>query len=270
MKFPLFIILIATSALSLTAQQGPPIDGLFAKSGLESRRLLPYPPLRQADLVYEKRQTRSLDSRELLNLPFRHPDFGFFQALVAGVEAGDLKIYDPAFPDFSQELNGQDWLDNLNSRDTIPVTDPVTGVVSWQEIFNVFDPDDVVRYRIREVVYFDRQTSTQRVRIIGIAPLIQATDELGASTYEYALGWIYWPHARQWFDQQQYFTDASDTAVLSWSDAMEMRRFSSHIIEQSNVRGDRLSAHYSGRQLLLQSEKLATEQANREHDMWSN
>lgn len=269
MKFLLLVVLTFSFLLVLPAQQGPPIDGLFAENGLENRRLLPYPSLRQADLVYEKRQTRCLDSRELLNLPFRHPDYGFFQAIVAGIEAGDLAIYDPAFPDFSQELDGQEWLDRLHTKDTIPVTDPETGVVTWEEIYNAFDPEDVVRYRIREVVYFDRQTSTQRVRIIGVAPLVQATDELGMATYEYALGWIYWPHAREWFEHQQYFTVSSDAAVLSWADALEMRRFTSHIIEQSNVRGDRLSAHYSGRQLLLQSEKLSAEQANREHDMWS-
>ncbi|MEL6670473.1 MAG: gliding motility protein GldN [Bacteroidota bacterium] len=264
----LFMLLVAAQ-ISYGQNQAEPIDGLFAETGLENRRLLPYPSIRAADVSWQKKQTRVVDTRELINLPFRHPVLGLFQAIEAGVRSGELTVYDPAFPDFSQALDGQAWLDELNRVDTVRVTHPTTGEVSWEVVRDIFDPEVVVRYRIREIVYFDRQSSTQRTRIIGIAPLMQTTDERGQPSFEFVMGWIYWPHARSWFDQHGYYLEGTDQAVMSWADALDMRRFNSYIMERSNVKGDRLSNHYQGRALLLESQNLEAEQVNREHDMWS-
>ncbi|MEM6396593.1 MAG: gliding motility protein GldN [Bacteroidota bacterium] len=266
-KFIFFLLLLV--AASTTYGQADPIDGLFAESGLEERRLLSYPKIRAADVTWQKKQTRVIDSRELLNLPFRHPDLGLFQAIEAGVQAGELTVYDAAFPDFSQALDGQAWLDELSKKDTVYVTHPTTGEVTLEVVSDVFDASSVVRYRIREIVYFDRQTSTQQVKIIGIAPLLQIADELGQLNYEYVMGWFYWPHARTWFDRQGYYLDGTDQAVMSWADALDMRRFSSYLLEQSNVRGNRLSDQHTGQSLLIESKNLEAEQVNREHDMWS-
>lgn len=268
-KILFLLMLLSATRDSFAQTQAQPIDGLFAETGLESRRLLPYPSIRAADISWQKKQTRVIDTRELLNLPFRHPELGLFQAIETGVLAGEITVYDPAYSDFSQAMDAQEWLSQFNRTDTVRVTHPTTGEVSWQVVQDLFDPETVLRYRIREVVYFDRQSSTQRTRIIGIAPLQQTTDERGEPSFEFVMGWIYWPQAREWFDRKGYYLDGTDQATMSWADAIDMRRFSSYIMEQSNVRADRLSNHYQGRALLKESQNLEAGQANREHDMWS-
>ncbi|MEO1256254.1 MAG: gliding motility protein GldN, partial [Bacteroidota bacterium] len=212
---------------------------------------------------------RVIDSREKLNLPFRHPEKGFFVSLLTGIEAGEIVLYDPAYPDFSQPLSLEDLHQELYQIDTLLIYNPETWKEDYQVVENGINSDDVFRYRIREITYFDKQTSTQRTRIIGIAPLLAETDEFGNTLFERPIGWIYWPYARSWFDRQAYYLDNTDQAVISWGDALEMRRFDSYITKRSNVREARLQDNFTGRDLLVKSQQADRDLSNREHDLWS-
>ncbi|MEM9835920.1 MAG: gliding motility protein GldN, partial [Bacteroidota bacterium] len=254
---------------SVYGQVNQPVDGLFATNQMLTRTALAEPPLREADLLYSKRIERLIDTREKINLPFRHPQKGFFLALEAGLQAGEVVLYNPAFPAFSQPYTAEEIREQLYRRDTITVTDPNTGCEYPQVVTNDFDPDRILRYKVKEITYFDRQTSTQRTRIIGMAPLVSQDTELGGQPLEVILGWIYWPHAREWFDRQPYHLDATSQPVISWGDIMAMRRFSSYITKADNTTDQPLKAKHKGRDLLIQSNKIARELSNREHDVWS-
>lgn len=271
MKFthfgPLSLCLFLT--VSLFAQETPPVDGLFATTTMSERQHLAYPPIREADITYQTKVDRVIDSREKLNLPFRHPEQGFFQAMMAGIENGAVKLYDPAYPAFTQEINPIELRNQLYKKDTVRIYSPIMEDYELQEVENAFDPGTIIRYRIREVTFFDKQTSTQRSRIIAIAPLVSASDEFGNLLYERPIGWIYWPHARQWFDRQPYFLDGTDQQAISWGDIFEMRRFSSYIVKRSNVSEARLQDNYAGRDLLIKSQEVNRDLSNREHDLWS-
>lgn len=259
-------LLCLAVTLSLSGQS---LKGLIPTDQIDHRPILPYPPVREADIMYATHIDRVIDTREKLNLPFRHPERGFFLALQQGLDAGAVQLYDPAFPDFSQLMDPAQWSSRLYRSDTIPITDPTTGKVHYEVVTDEFNPDRILRYRIREIVYFDRQTSTQKRRIIGIAPLVSETDEMGTTTFEYPLGWIYWPDARHWFGHKAYYLAGTDLATISWDDALEMRRFSSYVTRTPMVTGARIRDHYSGRDALLQSQGAERSLSNREHDLWS-
>ena len=69
-----FVLLAALCLpLALFAQTAPtPLDGIVPDSQLAERRVLPYPPLRQADGLWQKRVWRLIDTREKINLPFKY------------------------------------------------------------------------------------------------------------------------------------------------------------------------------------------------------
>ena len=55
-----------------------PLDDIVDKRMIEDRRVLPYQPLREADIFWEKRIWRVIDIREKMNLPFAYPEKPFF------------------------------------------------------------------------------------------------------------------------------------------------------------------------------------------------
>ncbi|MCF8345030.1 MAG: hypothetical protein K9H13_10385, partial [Bacteroidales bacterium] len=50
-----------------------PQDGLYEDNGMIDKRPIPYPPLRKADIMWEKIIWRVIDMRQKLNQPFYYP-----------------------------------------------------------------------------------------------------------------------------------------------------------------------------------------------------
>ena len=65
------------------------------------------------------------------------------------------------------------------------------------------------------------------------------------------------------------FTEGNEAARMTWEDLFEMRKFSSYITKDGNVRDNRLQDLYTGVDLLLEAEKINLEIFNYEHDIWS-
>ena len=66
-----------------------PLDDVVKKDIMMERKVLPYQPVRESDVFWEKRIWRIIDVREKMNLPFAYPEAPFFKAADYGVE-GDL------------------------------------------------------------------------------------------------------------------------------------------------------------------------------------
>jgi gliding motility associated protien GldN len=107
------------------------------------------------------------------------------------------------------------------------------------------------------------------VRILGIAPLIDVTDNDGNFRFEKPMFWIYYPQARELFARHRVFTmGGNNNATISWEDLLEMRSFASYIYKDSNVQDRKLEEYLSGVDLLMQSERIKSEIFNFEHDLW--
>ena len=136
--------------------------------------------------------------------------------------------------------------------------------------YNDLNPEDIKRFRIKEIWYFDEETSTLQVRILGIAPLKEEYDDQGNFLYEIPMFWIYYPDARETLAREAYFNPGNDKGPMNWHDIFEMRFFASYIYKESNVYDRRLQdvPGLQGVDLLLESEKIRMEIFNFEHDLW--
>lgn len=246
------------------------IDDIVPKRLVVENRVLPYEPIREADIPWEKRIWRVIDVREKLNKPFVYPQKFFFEILIDGIMNGDLVAFDK--DDFKNMYPPEDVEAQLFSMDTTEIIDPDTYETTLKVVRNEINPEDIRRFRIKEIWFFDEESASVKVRILGIAPIRDVIDDnTGEYKYEIPMFWIYYPQARELFAKNRVFNDYNDAAPMTWDDVFEIRQFSSYIYKASNVNDLRLKDMYSesGHDMLMESERIKMELFNFEHDLWS-
>ncbi|MCC7244255.1 MAG: gliding motility protein GldN [Saprospiraceae bacterium] len=235
------------------------------------RRVLPYQPIRESDVFWQKRVWRVIDVREKMNLSFAYPEAPLFKILADAATKGDLPVYstDEDGAKFKKRMSTDDVLSQLSKTDTVVTFDPETYEEQSKIVRNDINWEDVKRFRVKEEWFFDKETSQLQVRILGIAPIIDQKDNDGNFRFEKPLFWVYYPQARELLARHRVFTQGGNTnATLSWEDIFEMRYFASYIIKESNVYDRKLEAYLQGVDLLMQSEKIKNDIFNWEHDLW--
>lgn len=246
-----------------------PLDDVVKKEVMMERRVLPYQPVRESDIFWEKRVWRIIDVREKMNLPFAYPEEPFFKILADAAVKGDLPVYSTTDDKFKKRVSTEDVLNMLSKTDTVVTFDPETYEEKVKIVRNEINFEDVKRFRVKEIWYFDKETSTMQVRIMGIAPLIDVKDNNGNFRYESPMFWVYYPQARELLARHRVFTNGGNTnATISWEDMFEMRYFASYIYKSSNVHDRKLDEYLTGVDLLMESEKIKNEIFNFEHDLW--
>ena len=245
-----------------------PLDDIVEKRIINERRVLPYDPIREADIFWEKRIWRVIDVREKMNLPFAYPEEPFFSILMNAAIEGEITAYGTEDDKFSYPLESDEVASMGATVDTIITFDPETYEEQIQVVRNDLNPEDVKQFRMKEVWFFDEESSRLNVRILGIAPLIDKFDENGNYTFTLPLFWVYYPECREILARYQVFNAGNDASPLSWEDLMEMRYFSSYISQESNVYNRKIQDYLSGVDMLLEAEKIRMEIFNFEHDLW--
>jgi gliding motility associated protien GldN len=246
-----------------------PLDEVVKKDLLQEARSLPYQPIRERDLVWEKRVWRIIDVREKMNLPFACPEAPFFKLLADAAVSGELPVYSTEDDKFTKRLRPEAVREMLSKTDTVPIYDLDTGEESITVVQNDLSWEDVRRFRIKEVCFFDQESSTMQTRILGIAPLIDVKDNEGNFRFERPLFWVYYPQARDLFARNRVVTLGGNTnTAISWDDLFEMRYFAGYIYKASNVYDRKIDEYLTGVDLLMESEKIKNDIFNWEHDQW--
>ncbi len=248
---------------------GKPLDDIVDKRLTNEKRLLAYDHVREADIFWEKRIWRVIDIREKMNLPFAYPERPFFSILMDAAINSEITVYSTEDDKFSASLTPSEVATMGATIDTVITFDPETYEEQLQVVRNDINPEDVKRFRLKEVWFFDEETSTLQVRILGIAPLVDKTDENGNFLYEKPMFWVYYPEAREILSRERVFNIGNDASPITWEDLLEMRYFASYIYKESNVRDRRIQDYLTGIDLLLEADKIKQEIFNFEHDLWS-
>ena len=285
LKLFLFTIIALLSAMTLSAQDDRILteaDGLMSDyyidditptTLIEESRVLEYEPIREADIAWKKRIWRVIDTREKMNLPFKYPIKPFFTVIQEIAENGDIALFRDEFfkePMTMDEING-----TLNSIDTVSTFDYETYEETIQIVENQINWEDIKEYRVKEIWYFDEETSRMDVRILGISPIKDEIDyDTGELKYSLPLFWMYYPEARQYLAKYQVYTEDNDMAPMTWYDLFESRFFASYITKRSNTLDMRVKDIYDGYDQagidrLMESNKIKMELFNLEHDLWT-
>ncbi len=268
---------IWAQAESIITESSEPVEDIYLddvvrKTMIFENRVLPYERLREADVPWEKRIWRILDVREKRNLPFTYPVQPFFTIIADAAKSGEIKVFKDE--NFKDMLTPEEVEGIISHVDTSLVFNPDTYEDEVVITNNPVNPEDIKKYRIKEMWYFDNATSRMQVRILGIAPIQDYYDE-STGTFKYAtpMFWVYYPEARNMLSRYLVFNDENDAAPGTWADLFEQRRFSSYIFKESNVLDNRLEDMYpneeDGVERLMESERIKQELFNWEQDLWT-
>lgn len=243
-------------------------DGVYDKISVKEKKILTYDHLREADIFWQKRIWRVIDTQQKMNLPFIYPEQPFIQVLLDIINKNsDAQMF---LDDSFTTLTSQADMDaRLNSVDTIFVIDPETYEEKQEVVRNEFDWTAVKQIRLKEDWVFDEESSTMQVRILGMAPIRDVIDENGNYRGQEAMFWLYYPDFRKYFINYETFNPQNDAMRLTWDDIFEMRFFASYIMKESNIQDKRIKDYATGRDALIESERIKNELFEQEHNLWS-
>lgn len=243
-------------------------DGIYDKIAIKEKKILKYDHLREADIFWQKRVWRVIDTRQKMNLPFVYPEKPFISILLETLEkTEDPKIF--LDDQFKEQITKNDLDAQLNAVDTITTVDPETYEEVTKIIKNDFDWTSVTKFRLKEDWVFDEETSTMIVRILAIAPIRDVIDDNGNYRGQQAMFYAYYPDFREQLVHYEVINPENDAMRLTWEDLFEMRYFSSYIMKESNIHDRRIQEYSAGKDALIESERIKQEIFQTEHDLWS-
>lgn len=278
----LALLIVSFAFLSGTELQAQTVlDGAWIKEHNKTKKVIQYPFIREADVMFAKRIWQDIDLREKMNMPLYYPleESNGMKSLFDVIKdallvEGSITAYSTGVTgredDFRTPLLRSDVQNMLEKPDTTFTEDPDTGeLVQVTQVIKTTS-QDIKRYRVKEDWFFDKQRSERYIRIIGIAPLKERRDESGEATGAYeTLFWLYFPECRYVFANWDSFNRFNDAERRSFDDLFQKRMFNSTIVKESNVYDRKLDDVYSGIDRLLKAEEVKEKLFIAEHDLWS-
>ena len=252
-----------------------PLDGYYKKSNILDAKVSPYANLRESDVMFSKRIWREIDVRDKMNMIFSSPKARLITILTDAIQAGELTAYDASSTkddvngdEFSVVLQPEQAMAKFADSVLVPIFDTdgnQTGTVVKSGEFN---PDSIVKFRIKEDWIFDKQRSIFEPRIIGIAPMVKIS-AAGQSFDDQPAFWIYFPEARHLLVTKAVVNRNNDATGLSFDDIFMKRIFASYIVKESNPEDLRIKDYAVGIDKLYESERVKKDIMDFEHDLWS-
>jgi len=275
-----FFVILLVVGLSLTLFNNKQTyaqnvnDNIYVKENIPGKRPVPFPLLREADIMWSKKIWQVIDCREKMNHIFYYPTAdiddrkSLISVLIYAINNEGLTIYRD--DEFKQLMTRDEVYEKFEALpDTQQVTDPETGELVTRVIEGEIKYEQVTKYELKEQWYFDKQHSIMRVRILGICPIRVWVDPETGQARKTRTFWVYFDEARPLFAKQEIFNRNNDAQRISFDDVFWQRRFTSYIVRESNVYDNReVSGYMQGVHNLLEAEKIKQDIFNIEHDLW--
>ena len=245
---------------------------------------LAYEHLRADDAVYRQKIWREIDTREKINSTFHYS---------ADEDNGNQRFISILLQAIQDTSNPITVFNNIDDRFTTPMTIKEVGnavagdsvsVPQYNEageltgnkmMRNEINFDSIYRFRIKEEVVFDKESSRLFWRILGIAPVKTVITAQGLNLGETELFWVYYPDMRPVFAKYEVYNGKNMGSRMSWEDLFEARMFYGRIIKSTidnpndafikNIKGLGENPFMQ----LLEGENIKEKIFNYEQDLWS-
>jgi gliding motility associated protien GldN len=287
MKKIIFALILIAGTLRLSAQAPNldnstkpkaterPLDGFYKKTNVLSARVSPYAGLRESDVMFSKRVWREIDLRDKVNMIFASPKSRLITILTDAIQAGELTAYDASSTkndvngdEFSTVLKPEEAMARFADSVLVPTFDKDGNQTGTVVKAGEFNPDSIIKFRIKEDWIFDKQRSVFEPRIVGIAPMVRIS-AAGQAFDEQPAFWVYFPEARHILVTKAVVNRGNDATGLSYDDIFIKRIFSSYIVKESNAEDLRIKDYALGIDRLYESERVKKALMDFEHDLWS-
>ena len=271
----------AQPGVTQTTQPGTPqimvdsqqIVNVYDRIHIREKKPIPYVPIRESDVMWSKDIWRIIDLREKMNQVLYYPlepmneRMSLFGVIMHGIRENNLHAY-------------ADHPNKMFTTDLLMTESEIVEKIGADTVFGEIrlKTQDVKQFLVKEKWFFDKQHSTMRVRIMGMAPirvynqqitLPDGTIEVSPEVqYEIAF-WIYFPEFRPVFARYEVYNPNNDSNPISFDDLFMQRRFASFIFKESNVFANRAIREYlTGDDILYEAERIKQKLFEFEHDLW--
>lgn len=249
---------------------------------LRDRTPLPYEHLRADDAVYRHKIWREIDTREKINLPFRYAadenngNQRFISILLQAIQDSAVTVFNAIDDRFTTPMTTAE-VAKVISGDPIdvPIYDESGNLTGTKQMVNDINLDSFYKFRIKEEVIFDKESSRLFWRILGIAPVKNVVTSQGVNLGESELFWVYYPDMRPTFAKYEVYNGKNYGARMSWEELFESRMFYGRIIKSTiDNPYNEFIKNYKGLSdnpilQLLEGENIKEKVFNYEQDLWS-
>ena len=275
-----FALLVFLGGATTLESQAQIIDGAFERTDVFKRKPTPLPYIREADVMWSKKVWRIIDLREKMNQPMYFPTTevegknNLVNLFLLGIKDGKLTAYDAKSDDeFKVPMTYEQVKDAFGATTrTRQVRNVDTGEMQNAEVVGEIRSEEVKQFMLKEEWYFDKQTSTLNVRIIGICPIREYfgdEDVNQATVRRQPVFWIYYPEARELMAANEVFNTQNTARNSSYDDLFLKRVFTSYILKETNIYNNRSITQYlSGRDAMLESKRIENDIFDYEQNLW--
>lgn len=273
-------IVVIFIALTDKNTQAQIVDGAYKRTNIYQKKPMPLPVPREADIFWSKKIWRVVDLREKMNLTFYYPTVptenrqNLISILLEAIQNGQITPYDASGnEEFKTPMTYEQVKQAYGAESTTEETiDFDTGERKQVVIQGEIRPNEIKQFMIKEEWYFDKQTSTLNVRIIGICPIREYVrpNDPSNQVVRTRVFWVYYPEVRDLLATNIAFNPYNSSQSVSYDDLFIKRMFSSYVVKESNVYNNRFITDYlSGREAMLESKRIENKIFNFEQDLWA-
>lgn len=272
-------VIVFISAFAAKHTNAQIVNGAFKRTDIIQKKPMPLTTVREADVYWSQKLWRIIDLREKINLPLYYPTveidgrMNLIALLLSGIENGQLTPYDASLDDdFKVPMSYEQVKAAFGAEAT--TEEKINFDTGEREIVTIqgeIRPNDIKQYLIKEEWYFDKQTSTLNVRIIGICPIREFVrpGDSPNQVQRQKLFWVYYPEARPLLSTNLVLNPYNTAQQMSFDDLFIKRTFNSYIVAEENVYNNRtINLYLTGKEAMLESKLIEERIFDYEQDLW--
>lgn len=279
----------AQSVIDAEESRNP--NDFYQKGIVVGKKAMPYPFLRESDVVWETTIWRDIDFNESFNQFFYFPTetngntqgrINLVNLILKYAQNGEIDIYDD--DDMTVPISWEKARLNLNGNPytmQVNVINPETGEPEYDEDGEEVMKDSLVtptadlttakKVRIKEYWYIDKQDTRQKVRIVSLqfffmkpAASKNAEDQI-APSFCIPMDDM---KTRQMLVNANAFDENNVVAERSYDDVFIQRYFDSYVTRESNKYNRSISEYLTGKDAIVESQQIESRIFDIESDMW--
>ena len=282
----LALLLIVPSVVAQTTVGEPSADAFYTSVLDSQRRPMPFPHLRESDVVWTTMLWKTIDLNELFNqyfyYPIDNPDPSGKKSLAYtlwdAIVAGEIPIYED--DQLTIPIDNETFVRHYTKPDTIILEigyDDDDNEL-YQTIIrpHEFDGAEIYQYSVREAWFIGRQETRMDSRRMAIAPLKQSYHKFANTEEEIYLGLlpIFWvpmqnPTVRRLLARETaYINDNNLVGQPSWDWVFLHQRYTGYITRESNIYERTIRHYLTGEDAMDQADLIEDKVYDLENDMW--
>lgn len=281
----LFLLLCLTRASLMCGQEvDAPYDTFYKKEVIRQNEPMPYPFVREEDVLWSKTIWRTISLKEKANQFFYFPleydgvhgRKNLAYVIWDAILQNEIELYED--DEMKIPKDAEALVESFTRSDTMTLEIYDADAEEEYEYRTVlvpreFNTEDIWQLRIKESWFIDSKLGDQFVRITGLCVVQEQFKWVGADR-EYrgsvALFWIPMQSmlVRRLLARHEAYYEDNLAQLPTWDNIFNTRSFSSFITRISNVQNRTIDSYLTGTDAILESERIENELLNISLDMW--